>query len=104
MREKQQSMLPSPGGPRLSRPPSKRGFPVCPRMFSRSLLRRRRFYGLLAIFGLALYYLRVLGSSVEPLLGYESAFKEEEDQALGLGSHEDSGGRYLHFKVKPYAR
>ncbi|KAF8604395.1 hypothetical protein BDV93DRAFT_606082 [Ceratobasidium sp. AG-I] len=104
MREKQQPMLPSPGGPRLSRSPSNRGFPVCPRMFSRSLLRRRRFYGLLAIFGLALYYLRVLASSLEPFLGYETAFKEEEDQALGLGSYEDSGGRYLHFKVEPHAR
>lgn len=73
-------------------------------MFSRSLLRRRRFYGLLAIFGLALYYLRVLGSAFEPFLGYEAAFTEEMDHALGLGSHDDSGARYLHFKVESHAR
>ncbi|QRV85480.1 transmembrane protein [Ceratobasidium sp. AG-Ba] len=102
MHEKPQPMLPSPGGPRLTRPPSGRPGPLCPRMFSRSLLRRRRFYGLLAFFGLALYYFRVLASP-RPVPGYESYFNQELENAADAASKEEKV-RYVHFKTRSYSR
>lgn len=104
MHEKRQPMLPSPGAPRLTRPPAGRSAPLCPRMFSRSLLRRRRFYGLLAIFGLALYYFRVLGGLPVPVSGYEAQFAEELNSAMEIAAQEGNDVRYLRFKIKSYPR
>jgi hypothetical protein len=78
--------------------------PLCPRMFSRSLLRRRRFYGLLAFFGLALYYFRILGASPEPVSGYEPHFKEEMNRALDVAAREGDKTRYIHFRMRSFPR
>ncbi|KAG8791165.1 hypothetical protein FRC12_009990 [Ceratobasidium sp. 428] len=72
-------------------------------MFSRSLLRRRRFYGLLAVFGLALYYFRILGGLPVPVPGYESFFEKELEDARYTAEGENNN-RYLHFKIKSYPR
>ncbi|KAG9119278.1 hypothetical protein FRC07_005761 [Ceratobasidium sp. 392] len=73
-------------------------------MFSRSLLRRRRFYGLLAIFGLALYYFRVLAGLPAPVSGYEAFYNKELDDTNQIATQEDNNARYVHFKIKSYPR
>lgn len=102
-REKQSPMLPQPGSSRLTSNPHKGPGIFAPRFFSRSLLRRRRFYAVLAFFLFALYYFRVLDFSLEPIPGYEATFNEEMQHALEMSNREEAT-KYLHFRVAPYTR
>ncbi|CAE6482228.1 unnamed protein product [Rhizoctonia solani] len=102
-REKRPAMLPQPGTSRLTKSPKLESGSVLPRIFSRSLLRRRRFYAILGFFILVLYYLRIFESSSQPLPGYETLFEEEMNHALDLGTTGDHV-KYLHFKVSSSTR
>ncbi|KAB5590889.1 Transmembrane protein [Ceratobasidium theobromae] len=94
-------MLPQPGSSRLTSPQKIPA--ISSRMFSRSLLRRRRFYVALALFVMALYYFRVLDFSPDPITGYEAAFNNEMNHAIEVSAR-TSPVKYLHFKVAPFAR
>ncbi|QRW26501.1 hypothetical protein RhiXN_12162 [Rhizoctonia solani] len=96
-------MLPQPGNSRLTKVSKGEPIIVPKRIFSRGLLRRRRFYIILGLFLVVLYYLRIFESSVQPLPGYEVAYEEEITHAMGVNNNDD-GMKYLHFKVSPYAR
>ncbi|CAE6399111.1 unnamed protein product [Rhizoctonia solani] len=102
-RDKRSIMLPQPGSSRLTN--THKGEPglVPSRIFSKSLLRRRRFYVVLGFFLLILYYLRILESSAQRLPGYEVAYEEEMQRALDISTSDESV-KYLHFKVSPSAR
>ncbi|KAJ1300773.1 hypothetical protein OPQ81_002416 [Rhizoctonia solani] len=96
-------MLPQPGSSRLTKPSKAETLSTLPRVFSRSLLRRRRFYVILGLFILVLYYLRVFESSSQPLPGYEQLYEEELNHAFDISTADDSV-KYLHFKVSPSTR